>query len=110
MKRFMVIYHAPAEAMAEMANVTPEQKEAGMKPWFEWKDRVGDHLIDFGAPLMGGTRLLPDGSTEMSNKEVSGYSILQAESIEQAKSLLSGHPHLACTGGCDIEVHECIQM
>jgi hypothetical protein len=110
MKKFMVIYHAPAEAVAQMASASPEQKAEGMKPWLAWKDSVGDKLVDFGAPLMGGTRLLPDGSSEMSKKEVFVDSIVQAASIEEAKSLLSAHPHLAWTGGCDIEVHECVEM
>jgi hypothetical protein len=30
--------------------------------------------------------------------------------MKEAKSLLSNHPHLAWTGGCDIEVHECMEM
>ena len=57
-----------------------------MKPWFAWKDSVGDALVDFGAPLFGGQRLLPDGSAENSTKEVSGYSILQASDMDAAKS------------------------
>jgi hypothetical protein len=32
MKKFMVIYHAPAEAVAQMESATPEQKAEGMKP------------------------------------------------------------------------------
>ena len=84
MKNFIVIYHAPAEAMAAMAEATPEQKMEGMKPWMAWKDSVGDKMVDFGAPLMPGLRLLPDGTTENSTKEVTGYSILKAEDIEDA--------------------------
>jgi len=110
MKKFIVIYHAPAEAMAQMAEATPEQIAEGMKPWMAWKDSVGNKLVDFGTPLMGGQRLLPDGTTENSTKEVTGYSILQAESMDEAKSLLKSHPHLAWTGGCDIEVHESVPM
>lgn len=30
--------------------------------------------------------------------------------MEEAKSLMSDHPHLAWTGGCNIEVHECVEM
>lgn len=110
MNKYLVIYHAPAEAMAQMAQATPEQKQEGMKPWLAWKDAVGDGLVDFGAPLMGGKRLRPDGGAENSSKEVSGYSIIQANDMEEAQSLLQGHPHLAWTGGCDIEVHECVGM
>jgi len=110
MKKYIVIYHAPAEALAQMGESTPEEVAEGMKPWFAWKDSLGDKLIDFGAPLMGGTRLLPDGSSEASKKEVTGNSIISADDMDEAKSLLSNHPHLAWTGGCDIEVHECAEM
>ncbi len=110
MKKFLVIYHAPAEAMAAMATATPEQKAEGMKPWMAWKESVGDKLVDFGAPLMGGQRILPDGTTEASSKEVTGYSMIEATDIEEAKSLLMAHPHLQWTGGCDIEVHEAMAM
>jgi hypothetical protein len=110
MKKFIVIYHAPAEAMEMMANATEEQKMEGMKPWFAWKEEVGEKLVDFGSPLWGGTRLLPDGNQKPSTKEVTGYSIIQANDMNEAKSLLSTHPHLKWTGGCDIEVHECVEM
>jgi hypothetical protein len=110
MKKFIVLYHAPAEAMEAMGSATEEQKMEGMKPWFAWKESIGDGLVDFGNPLMGGTRLLPDGSAEASSNEVTGYSIIQADDMEAAKGMLKGHPHLAWTGGCDIEVHEAISM
>ena len=110
MKKYIVIYHAPAEAMEMMANATPEQRAEGMKPWMAWQEAIGDALVDMGNPLVGGQRLLPDGSVQMSTKEVTGYSILQAKDMETAKSLLKGHPHLAWTGGCDIEVHEAVEM
>ena len=110
MKKFMVIYHAPAEAVEKMMQATPEEKEEGMKPWMEWKESLGDKLVDLGAPLIGGTRLLPDGSSEPSTKEVTGFSMLQATDMEEAKSLLKDHPHLKWTEGCDIEVHEAMPM
>lgn len=106
----MVIYYAPAELMAQMANATPEQAAEGMKPWLAWKEKLGEKLVDLGAPLVGGVKVLPDGSGESSQKEVSGFSILQAENIDEAKSLLIDHPHSAWSGGCDIEVHEFAQM
>ena len=106
MKKFLVIYHAPAEAMTKMATATDEEKMEGMKPWMAWKDEIGDKLLDFGAPLMPGQRLLPDGTVQDSTKEVTGYSMIQANDMDEAKSLLKTHPHLKWIGGCDIEVHE----
>ena len=110
MKRFLVIYNAPGEAMAEMSKATPEQKEEGMKVWFAWKDSMGDNLIDFGTPLVGGQRIQTDGSVQTAANGVSGYSIIQAHNMDEAKTLLSSHPHLEWVDGCNIEVHECISM
>ena len=110
MKRFVLIYNAPAEAMATMAQATPEQKAEGMKPWLAWKESVGSKLIDLGAPLAPGQRLLPGGGTQASTYDVTGYSIIQADDIDDAKSMLTNHPHLNWMEGCTIDVHECFEM
>ena len=110
MKKFIVIYHASMEALVKMGSMTPEEQAEGMKPWMAWKDLLGDKLIDFGSPLMNGTKLIPDGSSEPSKKEVTGYSIIQAENMDQAKELLKNHPHLSWDGACEIEVHEAVDM
>lgn len=52
-----------------------------------------------GTPLGGGQKLTLSGSSP-SDKDVVGYSFLQAEDMEEAKALLAGHPHLEWTGGC----------
>jgi hypothetical protein len=63
-------------------------------------------MIDFGTPLAGGgTRVTPDG-TSPSTREVAGYSIMEAESVDAALELAQSHPHLKMPGGCEIEVHE----
>jgi len=64
MKKFILIAYTPPEAAAKMARMTPEQKSAGMKPFLAWKEAMGEHLLDFGAPLINGTRLLADGSSK----------------------------------------------
>lgn len=110
MKTFVVIYHAPVEAMAKMATATPEEKAEGMKPWMAWMEKTGSHLINSGSPFMPGLRIAPDGSTQDSTNEVTGYSILEAEDIDHAKSMLTGHPHLQWMDKCAIEVFECIPM
>lgn len=110
MKKFLVIYHTPTEVMAQMGEPTPEQMAEGMKPWMEWSERCGDQLIDMGTPLMGGQRVLPDGASEASTRQVTGYSMLQANSLEEAKALLEGHPHLGWNAECEIEIHESMAL
>lgn len=110
MKKFIVLYHAPAEAMAMMADATPEQKEEGMKPWMAWAEKCGPALVDLGTPLIGGIRLSPDGGSADSTKEVTGFSLLKAENMDAAKALMEGHPHLGWNGGCSIELHESVPL
>ena len=110
MKRFLIHYHAPVEAMAQMAKSTPEQQEAGMKLWMNWKAKVGDGVVDFGAPTRAVARVNGDGSQGDANSEVTGYSILQANDIEEVRGMLQSHPHLNWMDKVAIEIYECIEM
>ena len=110
MKKFIVIYHAPLDFMKDMANTTPEDRKKGMEEWMVWAEKCGSKLVDMGAPLMNGQQLIPDGTSKISDKNVVGYSILDAEDLEEAKGLLKGHPHLAWNAQCSIEVHETMPM
>jgi len=109
MKKFIVIYHAPVSAMEQMADASPEDMKKGMEPWMDWAKKCGSGLVDMGIPLGGGQKLTKSGSSP-SDKNVVGYSILQAEDMEGAKALLKGHPHLEWTAGCEIEVHESMPL
>lgn len=110
MKNFVVIYHAPTEVMAASANQTPEEMAKGMEPWKVWAAKCGEQLVDLGNPIMGGQKLLENGNSEMSTREVCGYSILKANDMDEAKELLKGHPHISWNGGCEIEVHETMPL
>ena len=61
-----------------------------------------------GTPLGDGHKLTPTGNSP-SDRQVVGYSILQAESGEAARALLEGHPHLQWGEG-EIEVHESLPL
>jgi hypothetical protein len=109
MKKFIVIYHAPASAMEQMKNTTSEDMKKGMEPWMEWAKKCGDGLVDMGTPLGGGQKVTQDGISS-SDKGVVGYSILQAENMQAAVEMLKDHPHLKWVGGCEIEVHESMPL
>jgi len=109
MRKFMVIYHAPMSFVEQMQKASPEDMKAGMDSWMAWAAKCGEGLVDMGAPLVGGQKLSKSGSSP-SDKEVVGYSVLQAEDMEGAKALLQGHPHLGWADGCEIEVHESMPM
>ena len=110
MKNFIVLYRAPADMTAMAAAMTPEEREKGMEAWMAWAKGIGDGLVDMGAPLSNGQLLHPDGTSRASGTDVAGFSIVQAESTEEAKKLLVGHPHLAWNAACSIEVYETMKM
>ncbi len=106
-KRFLIIYHAPVDALAQTANSSPEEMAKGMAMWNAWAKRAGNKIADLGAPLANGTRLNANGSFLPSTRNVAGYSLLDAENWDEVMSLLEGHPHIS---GWDpeatIEIHE----
>ena len=109
MKKFIVIYHAPKGAMDKMAMATPEEAKKGMEPWFAWAKKIGSGMVDLGTPLGNGKKVTKTG-TVTSNKDVVGYTILQANSMDEAVAMLKGHPHLDWVDGCEIEVHESLSL
>src|SRR3954452_11932726 len=104
MKKYVVLYTAPVGASQQMAEATPEQQAKGMEAWMQWAQKCGDKIVDLGSPLTDGQKLLPAGST-MSDLNIVGYSVLQAEDMNEAKTLLQGHPHLGWNASCTIEVY-----
>lgn len=106
MKKFIVLYHAPVDAMEQSTGATPEEQAKGMEVWMKWAHSCGDKLVDLGTPLINGQQLKPSGQIINSEKNVVGYSILKAENMEAAKDLLKSHPHLGWNELCTIEVHE----
>ncbi|MCH7972042.1 MAG: hypothetical protein IH960_13545 [Chloroflexi bacterium] len=109
MTKFIVIYYMPAAVVEQMQSMTPEQMQAGMEPWMKWAEECGDGLVDMGTPLSNGQNVSASGSTP-SKREVTGFSILQAEDMAAAQAMLTGHPHFGYGEGCEIEVHESMPM
>lgn len=109
MKKFIVIYYAPAELMAGMANATPEDLKKGKEGWMAWAAKCGDGLVDLGTPLINGQQVTLSGSA-VSRKDVTGYSIIQAESAEAAQKMLEGHPFRALGASSEIEIYESMPL
>ena len=98
MKKFLVLYRAPASAFEQMKKATPEQQKAGMDAWMGWSKKAGPSLVDMGAPLGKSSRVTNGGASSITN-DLGGYSILQAESQEALAATLKGHPHFMMPDG-----------
>jgi hypothetical protein len=108
MTKFLVLYNSPISAAEMMANATPEQAQAGMDAWMAWAKKNGDAVADLGMPLGSSVRVAP-GSVTPGSSQASGYSILEAESLDAAAKRIEDHPHLQTPGGT-IEVFEFLPM
>jgi hypothetical protein len=109
MKKFIIIYRAPPSASKEMHKKDPEEMKKGMAKWMEWAKNCGDSLIDLGSPL-GNTHTVTSSGAERNKDDTGGYSIMQAESMEDVIKLIEEHPHLSWNEGCSIDVNECMPM
>lgn len=110
MAKYMVLYHAPASALEQMSNLTPEQHKAGMDLWMAWSEENKGAIVDLGSPLAGSRRVRADAVADSSDSTVSGYSVIEAESPDAAAKILEGHPHFHTPGDVSIEVLEFLQI
>jgi hypothetical protein len=105
---YLVLYNSPVPAAEMMAQVTPEQAQAGMDAWTAWAQANGDAIVDLGVPLGTGMHIEPAGASPAST-QASGYSIVRADSLDAATKMLEDHPHFHTPGGT-IDVLEFLPM
>ncbi|PWT75232.1 MAG: hypothetical protein C5B59_09380 [Bacteroidetes bacterium] len=111
MKKFIILYAAPIEAVRQMAAVPKEEQAKGMELWMQWSKKAEKHLVDLGSPLGNGKSLNPKGALSESDKDICGYSMMEANDMSEAINLLQGHPHLGgWNADCSIEVYEVLPI
>ena len=91
-------------AMAE----TPEAQEAAMQAWMGWFGTLGDAVVEVGNPFGASIAVQADGSPAPTRAALGGYSVVQADSLEDAAALAKGCPVLE--GGGAVEVYEAIPV
>lgn len=110
MKKYFALYLAPiAEVQKMMANFKPEDGEKAMAEWGKWMDAHKGAIIDAGAPMGKTKRVSPQGIIDAKN-DVTGYSIVQAESHDEAAKIFQDHPHFGNLPGATIDVMEWVEM
>ncbi len=95
MRKFVFLAHGEMER-------TPEFQEAHMK----WWSSIQGHVVDSGNPLFNGRNVTKDGTVSEITPDMApslGYSIVQAESIDEAVALLADCP-------MDMRIYEAMPM
>jgi len=87
---------------------TPEAQEAAMQAWGAWFGALGSAVVEVGNPFGPATTVQADGSTSAVANGLTGYSVVEADSLELAAKLTEGCPIFA--NGGTVEVYETINV
>jgi hypothetical protein len=99
------MYRSTLWAREMMATMAPDQGKAEMARWMAWGGAAGPALVDWGAPL--GEAATVGGSANAGF--ITGYSIVSADNMENARKLFEAHPHLGAPGAA-IDVIEMMPL
>ena len=89
---------------------TEEEQAAVMQAWNTWMGGLGAALKDGGNPFNPGAAktIGADGSIRDGDGTATGYSIIQADSLDTATDLAKGCPVLQ--GGATLTVYETLDV
>ncbi len=105
MTKFAFMYHGGGGAPS-----SPEEGAKIMAAWTQWMGSIGEKLVDGGNPI-GATKTLDVGgavSEGGGENPVTGYSLVEANSMEDAIEIAKGCPIF--DGGGTIEICETLEM
>ncbi len=107
MAKYMIMYKGEATDMSDM---TEAQVGEVMAAWGAWMEKVGPALADIGTPFGPGTSIVDNGTIGTATS-LTGYSIVEADSMEAAQALASDHPYLSeGRGSFAIDVYELLPV
>ena len=114
MKRFLAVYMGmdgfERKGWDALDPAARKAREAeGMKAWMDWQTANAARIVDGGGPLGKTRRAASDGISDFRNA-MTGYVILEAESLEAAAQLFANHPHFSIFPGEAVEIVECLPM
>lgn len=99
MAKYLLAYHGGG---------VPETEEEGarvMAAWGEWMGRVGTSMVDGGNPVGQTVTVASDGTSSPGAADpITGYSLIEADSMDAALALVAGCPIF--DGGGSVEVGE----
>ena len=86
---------------------TPEEGQQVMAAWMAWMGGLGDAIIDQGNPFGASTTVTPE-RRQAAPGTAGGYTIINADSLDDATKKADGCPILAAGG--KVDVYEAVEM
>lgn len=115
MKQFLAVYvgnEASFNASGWSALSEDERKQReqkGIQAWGQWVESNKSAIVDIGAPLGKTLRVSRNGIEDFRN-QLTGYTVVRAESKEAAAKLFEGHPHFTIFPGDSVEIMDCLPI
>lgn len=114
MQEFLLVFRR--DVINNEPSLSPEQLQAMMKPWQDWIGNIAaqNKLVDSGNRLAWDGKVIKSDSIVTNGpfvelkEAIGGYTIIRANSIEDATELSLGCPILHVGGS--VEVREIIKM
>ena len=101
MQNYVYLYHVDTKI-----ELTEEQNAM----WGKWFGTLGENLVDGGNPFNPKNQAqVSNGKVDMDSDTVSGYSIVKANTLEEAVTWAMTCP-LANAPGCSVKVYETMPM
>lgn len=87
-----------------------EQQAEVMAAWGVWYEGMGAGIVDGGNPFGASKSLTADGVNDgpISSPPATGYTVISAESLDEAVAKTKNHPHLNYGG--QVSVYETFKM
>lgn len=106
MAKFVVIYTGGSGMAAD-----PAEQQKIMGEWGAWYGQMGSAIVDGGAPFAASKNIVAAGKVAdgpLGDTPATGYTVIEAESLEAAAKLCAEHPHIAHGG--QVQVFQTIDM
>ena len=115
MKQFLAVYIGSeathkASGWDELSEAERQARvQQGIQAWGAWVQAHKDAIVDVGAPL-GKTLRTSKSGIEGIRNQMTGYTVVRAQSQEAAAKLFEGHPHFSIFPGDSVEIMECLPL
>jgi hypothetical protein len=113
MKTFLAVFTGTPASRARWNVLSEterkEREAAGISAWHAWVEKNKKSIIEVGSPLGKTKNVSASGISDIRNN-LTGYTVVQAESHEAAARLFENHPHFTIFPGDGIEVMECLPI
>jgi hypothetical protein len=87
---------------------TPADREESLKKWTGWFGDLGGSVIDIGNQFVGSATVGTHGVSSGAHSAAGGYSVISADSLDDATAKAAGCPIL--DSGGSVEVYQTIEM